>query len=187
MNDRKEVATLIQELREACRRPLFEEIVLSESKCAREEPRPGDDMHSSSEQSSRTRLPPERSASSGVDISDAVSTSSVGRNRNSGKEQKANKKSWQEVSASLSCKGIGTVSESREYFLLLVRSGLVSHFVRNITQHNITATVGICRPTSLLDRRRTRAGTPIVLDSLVGILSSLFDRKRVCLTAECTT
>jgi hypothetical protein len=97
MSKRKEATSLIRELREACRRPLFEEIVLSESKCgAREGLLPGDinDTGTLTDSSLKRALPPpERSASSGVDIESASQTSSTGR-----KERQMNKKSWQEVS-----------------------------------------------------------------------------------------
>jgi hypothetical protein len=103
--NRKEACSLIRELREACRRPLFEEIVLSESKFGsaaleEEAARPGDMNDTGTlkvgneSPSKRAPPPPERSASSGVDVESASQTSSTGR-----KERQMNKKSWQEVSA----------------------------------------------------------------------------------------
>ena len=179
--NRKEATSLIRELREACRRPLFEEIVLSESKCgALAEAKPGDDndtgtLTGGNQSSPKTAPPPpERSASSGMDVETASQTSSTGR-----KERQMNKKSWQEVRTYCMC--WSSVSCVCQRLFNDIGVCFWSH-----TSFRPTANVRFSRPTTLLDRRRTRTGTSIFLDSLVGLLPSLFDGKRVCFATECT-
>lgn len=101
MVNRKEsaTATLIRDLREACRRPLFEEIVLVESKLAVDSV---ENTTSSTLLSGSNHRPPfRRSASSGGDLETASQTSSAGRGRGSGKQRSEapdDRKSWPEVS-----------------------------------------------------------------------------------------